>query len=323
MDKNEKIATRYINEPEFEDVAARALVRRIYEDLREIASASGNRELRLVAGSGSEAQQVVYGGGGGHTLGGGGGGGEGGGGGRRRPPGGSGGGSGPFDEVRNVLPPEIFDELARQYRDAAADAVNDFPRQKGDEDGLTGAFGSVIQRQVRGSRTVGDVTYSWESNSDLIRGRGPDAPQKGSGADAFVEVVVKDDRGRVLSRKLLPVQAKNVWEGTDTRLKEQAETLEELFPGAGAVFDYRSDGYRATTCAAAAQADGNRRRLRPEDDVSLGDLLAERFLECTIGILGARYERDQETVVQQLSDGRERRVPLRPSHLISTEIRKK
>jgi hypothetical protein len=35
MDRNEKIATRYINEPEFEDVAARALVRRIYEELRK------------------------------------------------------------------------------------------------------------------------------------------------------------------------------------------------------------------------------------------------------------------------------------------------
>jgi type I restriction enzyme R subunit len=38
MDKNEAIATRYLNEQDFEEVAYRALVKRIYEDLRAKAS---------------------------------------------------------------------------------------------------------------------------------------------------------------------------------------------------------------------------------------------------------------------------------------------
>lgn len=34
MDQNEQIATRYLNEQDFEDVAFRELARRIYEGLR-------------------------------------------------------------------------------------------------------------------------------------------------------------------------------------------------------------------------------------------------------------------------------------------------
>jgi hypothetical protein len=38
MDKNEGIATRYLNEPEFEEAAFKALMRQIYEELRKSAA---------------------------------------------------------------------------------------------------------------------------------------------------------------------------------------------------------------------------------------------------------------------------------------------
>ncbi len=43
VDKNETIATRYLNEQDFEEVAYRELVRRIYEDLRNEAADASRR----------------------------------------------------------------------------------------------------------------------------------------------------------------------------------------------------------------------------------------------------------------------------------------
>ena len=52
-------------------------------------------------------------------------------------------------------------------------------------------------------------------------------------------------------------------------------------------------------------------------------LLADEFLPCKVGLLGARYDRADESVVQRLPDGRERRIRLRPVTSISTAIRRR
>ncbi len=90
--------------------------------------------------------------------------------------------------MRDVLPDEVVDAIAEQYRAAARDAVEDYEHQRGDEDSLTGAFGTVLRRETHGSIVVGTRRYTWRTTSRKLRGRGPNSPEHQTGMDALIEL---------------------------------------------------------------------------------------------------------------------------------------
>jgi len=55
----------------------------------------------------------------------------------------------------------------------------------------------------------------------------------------------------------------------------------------------------------------------------VGDVLADDFLPCKVGILGARYDPVDAGVVQPLPDGRECRIGLKRPTRISTTVRRR
>lgn len=197
--------------------------------------------------------------------------------------------------MRDILPDKVVEAIAKQYRNATREAVQDFDGQRGDEDSLTGALGSVLRRTTQGVMTVGGIRYNWRTTSRKLRGRGRGAPENRTGMDAIVELEVWAD-GEFKGRKSLPVQSKKQWQGRDRLLEGQARKLAEI-PGGGIVVDYEADAYSAVDARVAADAGGNRANVPPDSFRELGDVLAGGFLECTIGSRDLYFDAERELLI--------------------------
>jgi hypothetical protein len=203
--------------------------------------------------------------------------------------------------VRDILPDDVVDAIAKQYRNATREAVHDFDGQQGDEDSLTGALGSVLRQHTHGGLFVGDIEYRWKTTSRKLRGRGKGAPENRTSMDAIVELEVWLN-GEIKGRKSLPVQSKKLWHGTDRLLGEQAGKIAAL-PGGGIIIDYEPDIYSAVDARTAAKAGGNRAKVPPDAIRELGDVLAEEFLECTVGSRNVYFDAERELLVQMEAGG--------------------
>lgn len=224
-----------------------------------------------------------------------------------------------FPEVplRDVLPAEILAEIARQYREAAADAVADFDGQYGDEDALTGALGSVLRDRTNGILTVKGTTYTWRTTSRKLRGRGRGAPERRTGMDAIIELEVWDG-DELKARKSLPVQSKKRWRATDPLLRDQAQKIADL-PGGGIVVDFEPQTYWAVDARAAAAAHGNRAAV-PHDKVKeLGEVLSTDFLECTVGSRDVYFDAERELLIT-IAHGGIQAQPVGVDHRVLTKV---
>ena len=199
--------------------------------------------------------------------------------------------------MKDLLPDAVLGEIASQYRRASVEAVEDYPAQQADEDGLTGALGSVLRRGVRGMAIHDGVQYEWHTQLVRVRGRGPGAPENALGADAVLQIEVRNAAGQLVRVKALPVQAKKGWTGADARLAAQAETM-LAGCGAGIVVDYRPGSYMAANGPDVLAAGGNRNKLKANQARPLGDLLADEFVPCKLGAIGTRYDPEQEELVR-------------------------
>jgi hypothetical protein len=136
--------------------------------------------------------------------------------------------------------------------------------------------------------------YLWTTTYYKIRGRSPNAPEGELGADGIFQFEVFDQRfERMLVRKGLLFQSKMKWTGRDGRLLEQARDLLVQLPSA-IVVDYSEKGYRAFAASDVVAANGSRRRIKPEDDKSLAEVLGDEFVGCTRGDRGLYWEPDRE-----------------------------
>lgn len=222
--------------------------------------------------------------------------------------------------MRDLLPNAVFDEIADQFRSATVDAVEDFEDNKADEDSLTGALASTLRRGVRGRARVGRAGYTWKTSLRKLRGRGRGAAEKIYGADAVLEIEVVDWAGEVVGRKLVPLQAKKNWRGTDRTLAKQCQRMDEL-PGNSLAVDYRGEGYTAVRSEAVVAAGGSRRAVPDHEVRSLGDALAGEFLECRVGSRDLYYDPDREVMVFQGPTG-VRVVPFGSSYRVKTTVQK-
>lgn len=216
----------------------------------------------------------------------------------------------------DLLPQDLLNEIGAQYRLAISEALAAYETQKADEDGLTGALGLALLK-VNGKRTVDGVQYAWHTRSWRVRGRGPGAPERTYGADAFFELEVIDAEGAVLRSKLLPMQAKKQWHTLDQKLLEQVEKMQAAC-GASIVVDYRPEAYLAVDGETVLREDGTSMLLAPERLHSLGDLLADRFLTCKLGAVNFRYDDEQETL--RAPDGQA--IGGSPRYVVRTSVRK-
>lgn len=192
-----------------------------------------------------------------------------------------------MDDIKELLPPLMFDRIRDRYLAGVADAEAFFSQSAADEDSLTGALGQAIAtRPMIFKGTDGDVLVAIEYLK--IRGRGAGAPEATLGADGIFQIRVLDAAGSPIREKGLLFQAKKGWKHRDQDLASQCRSMIRA-SGGGMVINYGPSGYEAFSAQAVIDADGRR------DDAEaarrpLGHMLGDDFLDCTIGTAGLTYE---------------------------------
>jgi hypothetical protein len=192
--------------------------------------------------------------------------------------------------MRDAIPVPIFDSIAQYLRDASRRAERSWTVNRAHEDSLTGAvFSEFATHRTRQAYADGNK-WLWRVQPYKFGSGGVDSEEKNSGADGIIEIEVRHPATGEIQSKALLVQAKKEWAGTDPRLLTQVRKMENIVGADCAVFDYSEGGYSAITGRGVIEASGNRRRVPISEVESLGDFLADRFLECKVGVRGLYYE---------------------------------
>lgn len=214
--------------------------------------------------------------------------------------------------MQNVLPAAVYANIQEQYRSASPLESDDW-QLGAEEDALTGAFAKGLRHAVNGS--LGE--WEWKTQIAKLRGSGPGAPEKCTGADMLVEIVVGDAEGQAMFQKGMIVQAKKNWKGKDGRLQEQATLMEEIAPGAAAVVDYRQPQCVGADARSVVMEGADRRsiKMRP-----WGDLLADEFLPCSLGQRGLLYDGENEVLAVPAGDRVVHLARMRFSMRVTTKI---
>ncbi|WP_316233796.1 hypothetical protein [Bradyrhizobium sp. SZCCHNPS2010] len=212
--------------------------------------------------------------------------------------------------------PGLPDGLKRIIRDrylaGIADAEAKYQLNAADEDALTGSLGSNMSMAHPMTYSDGRRQFEYQVSYRKIRGRGAGAPERHLGADGIFQIEVKDETGA--KRKGLPFQSKKGWRGKDSNLLGQTINMIET-AGGGIVIDYRPGRYTACLAHDVVQHQGNRRLVDAAGKAqSLGQLLGNDFLDCTIGQLGLYFDPETETWQTE--------TPVPPSieHVITTQV---
>lgn len=209
--------------------------------------------------------------------------------------------------MRDVLPPEVLEQIGQQYFDAVREAEPGFENYQADEDSITGALGGSMDRMVKGSYSAGDSLYTWKTRTVKFRGRGAGAPEKEYGADAILELEVCDGLGNTIGRKVLPFQAKKAGRIDSRSLHDQSRRLNDL-PGGGLVVVYGPEGYECTSAKEVLAVDGSWRQVQLRHRHDFGTVVQNRFLECTVGSRSLYFDAERERMVMLEEDGSSRDI---------------
>jgi hypothetical protein len=191
------------------------------------------------------------------------------------------------------LPDIVRDFIRDRYLAGVADAEAQYANAVGDEDSLTGALGALISTSIPREFRVGPVQIVVQIDYRKLRGRGNDAPEKLLGPDGIFQIQVSAN-GKPSFRKGLPFQAKKNWKGKNKDLVKQAEEMRRSV-GGGIVIDYTPNGYSACEIEHVIESRGNRKAVAQGGHMHpLGQILANEFLECSVGIQGLYYDQENE-----------------------------
>lgn len=219
--------------------------------------------------------------------------------------------------ILNVLPELVVRTLRQHFHDGVRAAEMRFKYNAADEDSLTGALGDRLTEPEPIVIRAGSEAFEWRTEAYKIRGRGNGAPERKLGADGIFQLEVVDQRGQFIVRKGLLFQSKKEWTRTDSKLLDQTRDL--LRHSASAiVLDFSKNGYKAFAAQAVFDAGGSRRRLRPQENKPLAEVLGDQFLGCLRGDNGLYWEPEQERLVI----ARERVADIPPKHYIGSTIRR-
>lgn len=191
--------------------------------------------------------------------------------------------------MRDILPDFVVDEIRKQYVAGVADAEAKYKFNAADEDALTGALGSQLSTARPMILNFGGRIYAVEIGVYKTRGHGTGAPEKKDGNDGIFQIEVKQD-GKLLRRKGLPFQAKNLWKGGNKTLVNQCTKMQSRF-GSGMAINYHPENYSACQAEAVIGSGGSKKELKASNAIQpLGQLLGNEFLECKVGKIGLYFD---------------------------------
>jgi hypothetical protein len=208
----------------------------------------------------------------------------------------------------DVAPEEILDRIGAAYERAVARAAERYPQWAADEEYASGAVGGTMEELVKGQATVDGQTYRWNTTTWVVRGKGPRAPETEYGADAVIEIVLRDEFDNTIASKILPVQNKKERVYSNRKLAEQARRLSRL-PGGGLVVSFSERGFTSCEAGVVAEAAGAWTTIPDDLKSTFGHALAEDFLRCKVGSRDLSY--DMRRQVFRTSDGQAIRLRVR------------
>jgi hypothetical protein len=106
----------------------------------------------------------------------------------------------------------------------------------------------------------------------------------------------------------------------DRRLIEQVQKMEDLANGCSAVFEYRSDGYRAVAGRPFLEELGTRAVFGRERLQPLGSFLGTVFLPCDAGTRGLYYDGVRRLLLLPTEQGEVRAIRVEVGHRIAIEV---
>lgn len=191
--------------------------------------------------------------------------------------------------MKDVLPLQVFTDLAKYLRHAGNGVHKRFETNAAAEDSLTGA--AFVALETFRSRRVWtpDGDWRWRVVARKFGSGGRSSLERRTGADGIIELEIQLTSGVILRKGVL-IQAKKLWRGTDERLLGQINDMENLAPGGSIALDYSPGAYIAVPASAVIAAKGNRKEIPSAVQLSFGDFLADQFLTCLVGLRGMHVE---------------------------------
>ena len=200
---------------------------------------------------------------------------------------------------RVYIPEPVRTAIRAHVRERVEQSRGEFFSAAEDEDTLTGHLGARLQIPPQRVLLLEDELpgeWRWSITYKKFRGRGPKATETFLGADGIVELTV--DSGFRIDQKTLLFQSK-IGETGGTDLVRQALKL-STWREAAAVFSYTPDRFAAFTLDDVLE---HRGRLPAASGTSLGEFLADEFLECLVGDDELRYDAVRRELTWRASNG--------------------
>jgi len=220
--------------------------------------------------------------------------------------------------MEDILPQTVLNTIRDRYYSGVTAAENGYKYNRADEDAVTGALGQALLSEPTLVTDRFGRSFTYSMYHTKIRGRGRGAPEKNIGADGIFQIEIHDENGKLLRRKGLLFQAKKEWNGADSLLGQQAETL--LCEGKNqkaVVIDYSPNGYRTCDVLSAAETGGNSNRIDDEKFANLSTTLGDEFLLCRVGIIDMHYDNEREILYDPTTRLQHN---LDKKHIIGTQI---
>lgn len=222
------------------------------------------------------------------------------------------------DTLKSEVPEKVLASIGAHFRKTALSAGREaWKSASEEEDSITGDFfGQLRKDNVRVKIPEGD--WKWSVDYRKLRGRGPGAEEKITGADGIIEVEVRVLGREVRFQKGMLFQAKKLG-GSDLKaVVSQTDKMESLVKQGSAVFLYGPESFMALDGSELQRIlgrNGSRMSDVRDEAQPIGDYIADRFLGCFCGARGLAYQNGRLT----LPDRRKVEEEIRHRLVVSVE----
>lgn len=243
--------------------------------------------------------------------------------------------------IQEAIPDAIRREIAQKLRNGAKEAEKGWPSAPTSEDVLTGDMGRSLRTEW--GDLIEDSGYFWRWRIKYRKfgaGNQHSSEEKALGADGIFQVEVKRFKIGVQPSSSQTVSLENVEEEYEfkkgmlfqskrhdasdgDKLLEEVGKIERLTPGDGAYVEYGPQIYRAALAKKLLEANGSVANVSNDEFFRLGEFLADRFMECLVGVEGMYVDLDSNPQVLYFPEDNAdvRKLGIRLSHAISVQVK--
>lgn len=194
-------------------------------------------------------------------------------------------------DLTTLVPQGLLRRLKAHFGERIGEAVQRYRYNDADEDSLTGALGHALSTPERIVTVANGVTWSFAVESYKIRGKGPGAPERRTGADGIFQVSVHSN-GKPIFEKGLPFQAKKLSRYRESEVALQTKQMLRT-AHTGIVLRFGPEEYDAADARRLAHEGSVGPDVAPTVFTSLEAVLGDQFLQCQIGKVGLSFDRDE------------------------------